>query len=246
MRKNEMIPKIIHYCWFGDKPLPLIFEKCYDSWQKHCFDFEIIFWNEKNVDIGADDFLSYAYENGKFAFLTDYFRLKLIYEQGGIYLDIDVELLRPIDELLFNSMFLSFSDTRFINTGNGFGAVKGHKLIKKMLENYQINNESLNTTSPIKDTQTLLELGIIKEINAGNVYSSEYDTMIYSYNLFSPHKKLIGTMKISKDTFAIHHYSATWMSESDRKKNEINERSMRQFGLFFGRIISKILTSIIR
>jgi hypothetical protein len=221
--------------------MPTIFKKCYDSWKTHCPDYEFVFWNHNNVDISGDKFLSFAFENKKYSRLNNYFRLKVVYEQGGVYLDTDVEILKSIDELLLNSMFMSFADDTFVNTGNGFGAVKGHNLLEKMLKNYQVNYESLNNTSPVKDTLTLLELGVIKDKNVGNVYSKEYDVMIYSYTLFSPHKKLVGPMKVSNDAFAIHHYSATWMSDRDRIRNDINERSIRQFGPFFGKIISKIL-----
>ena len=92
-----MIPKKIHYCWFGGNPLPTIAKKCMESWQKFCPDYEVICWDEINCDININQFVRQAYDAKKWAFVSDYFRLKIVEEHGGIYLDIDVELLKPLD-----------------------------------------------------------------------------------------------------------------------------------------------------
>jgi hypothetical protein len=122
-----MIPKVIHYCWFGGKPLPLDVEQCIRSWKKFCPDYEIRQWNESNYDVGKHPFMKAAYETGSWAFVSDYARLDIIYNHGGVYLDTDVELLKDLQPLLeLDCYFGMQQDRNLIATGLGFGAVKGH------------------------------------------------------------------------------------------------------------------------
>ena len=109
-----MIPKKIHYCWFGRKELPEKAKKCIASWKKYCPDFEIIEWNEDNIDVYQNQYTTYTYDNKRFAFLSDYLRLLIVYKEGGIYFDVDVEVVRPIDELLENQAFFGFETKDYI------------------------------------------------------------------------------------------------------------------------------------
>ena len=104
-----MIPKVIHYCWFGNNPLPFEVKKCIDSWKKICPDYEIKRWDETNFDVYQNDFIKSAYGSKAWAFVSDYARLKIVYDEGGIYLDTDVELKKSLDELRKNEGFLLFS-----------------------------------------------------------------------------------------------------------------------------------------
>ena len=104
------IPKIIHYCWFGHNKLPALYEKCIQSWKKYCPDYEIVCWNEENFDITQNRYAKEAYEAGKWAFVSDYVRLKVLFEHGGIYLDTDVELIRPIDALVADGGYMGFDE----------------------------------------------------------------------------------------------------------------------------------------
>lgn len=132
-----MIPKKIHYCWFGNNPKSELVMKCIESWKKYCPDWEIIEWNESNVDIDSIAYMNEAYKNKKWAFVSDVARLDIIYKNGGIYLDTDVELKKSLDEwLIYDSIFV-FETERNVNTGLGFGAQKGHKYIKAILESYK-------------------------------------------------------------------------------------------------------------
>ena len=120
-----MIPKIIHYCWFGYGPKPKLAEKCIRSWKKYCPDYQIIEWNENNFDISACPlYVRQAYEARKWAFVTDYVRLKVIYENGGIYMDTDVELKKNLDNLLPYNAYFGFENYWVIATGLGFGALR--------------------------------------------------------------------------------------------------------------------------
>ena len=125
---SNKIPKIIHYCWFGKKEKPNIVKKCISSWKVILKDYEIIEWNEENFDISSNNFVRQAYENGKFAFVSDYVRVYALYNYGGIYLDTDVEVFKNFDPLLNNESFWGFEEKNFIATST-IGAQKNNKFI---------------------------------------------------------------------------------------------------------------------
>ena len=139
------IPKIIHYCWFGGGSISAESQKCMESWKKYCPDYKIIEWNEQNFDISTNRYAQQAYEAKKYAFVSDYVRLAVLYEYGGIYLDTDVELVRPLDELLEYKGFIGmersapspYGRTLLVNTGSGVGAEPGCEMIGKMLAGYR-------------------------------------------------------------------------------------------------------------
>ena len=116
-----MIPKTIHYCWFGRGELSTKAKKCIQSWKKYCPDYEIIEWNEDNFDVNQNEYTKKVYAEKKFAFLSDYARLKIVYEQGGIYLDLDVEIIKPFCDLLDNKAFFGFENNEYVASGLGFG-----------------------------------------------------------------------------------------------------------------------------
>lgn len=117
-----MIPKKIHYCWFGMGEKPELAKKCIQSWKKYCPDYEIIEWNEDNFDIDQYPYLRWCYDNKKWAFLSDFARLLVVYQNGGIYFDTDVELIKTPDELLGCNAFFGFENDKNIATGLGFRA----------------------------------------------------------------------------------------------------------------------------
>ena len=132
-----MIPKIIHYCWFGNGPIPEKDKKCINSWKKYCSDYKIIQWNEKNYDITKNKYMNQAYQQKKWGFVPDYARLDIIYTYGGIYLDTDVEIIKSFDSLLSNRGFAGFERPDYVNLGLGFGAEAENIIIKKMLGKMQ-------------------------------------------------------------------------------------------------------------
>ena len=132
-----MIPKVIHYCWFGNNPLPFEVKKCINSWKKICPDYEIRRWDETNFDVYQNDFIKSAYGSKAWAFVSDYARLKIVYDEGGIYLDTDVELKKSLDELRKNEGFFAIQqEGHYCNTGLGFGAKKENEIVKTMLDLY--------------------------------------------------------------------------------------------------------------
>ena len=163
MKENVyMIPKKIHYCWFGGNPKPEIIEKCIASWRKFCPDYEIIEWNESNYDINKSVFMKEAYECKKWGFVPDYARFDIVSEHGGFYLDTDVELLDSLDSLLEYDAIFAFETARNIACGLGFGSVKNHKSVNQCLETYKnkhfvIDGKMDQTPSPRINTNSLIQ-----------------------------------------------------------------------------------------
>ena len=120
--KKLQIPKTIHYCWFGGKEIPIPYGKWMESWRTYCPDYEIIEWNEKNYDVHKSRYISQAYKMKQWAFVSDYARIDIIHQYGGVYLDVDVELIKNIDEMLMNQAFCGFENSMYVNYGLGFGA----------------------------------------------------------------------------------------------------------------------------
>lgn len=219
-----MIPKKIHYCWFGNNPKPYILKKCIKTWKEKCPDYEIIEWNETNFDINSIPFIKDAYEAKKWAFVTDYARLKIIYDNGGIYLDTDVELLKNLDDLLNADCYLAVQqDGKTIATGLGFGAKKNSEVVKLMLEEYKnlkFEVEKMNEIAcPLLNTKALTKIGYkyseeIEKIN-------EYNTLIYPPKYFDPIAPGNSENLLNKDSYSIHHYSATWYPLKTRIKRKI-------------------------
>ena len=159
-----MIPKKIHYCWFGRNPKPKLAEKCISSWKKHCPDYEIVEWNEDNFDINKYSYAKYCLDNQKYAFLSDFARLIIVSEEGGIYFDTDVEIVRNFDDLLNNEAFYGFETNEYVATGLGFGAEKNHVTVNEMLKEYDCIQKEDGTfelkSCPQLNTAALLKSGL--------------------------------------------------------------------------------------
>ena len=223
-----MIPKKIHYCWFGRNPKPKLAEKCIASWRKYCPDYEIIEWNEDNFDVGMNAYTKTAYEEKKYAFLTDYARLLIVYEHGGIYFDTDVELLKPIDDLLVNKSYFGFEDNEHINTGLGFGAEPGNSIVKLMQEEYLdfLDKENAFVGCPILNTKALLKAGL-----ALNGMAQDLDgNKVYPIECFNPYDDPTGRLNITDSTYSIHWYAKSWMSKGTILRSKLTKPIHRLFG----------------
>lgn len=217
-----MIPKIIHYCWFGGSPFPREVKKCIASWKKNCPDYKIVFWNEDNFDYNDCMFAKEAYKHKAWAFVSDYARLKIINENGGIYLDTDVELLKNLDSLLNEKCFLaSDQHGRRIATGLGFGAEKDNPIISEMLHIYYetiFDIDNCNEIScPVLNTKVMKRHGF--EFSDRIV---RYENVtVYPPKYFDP----LGCGKsedlLCDDTISIHHYTASWTPFRQRLKRKI-------------------------
>lgn len=220
-----MIPKIIHYCWIGDNPLPKSARKCIASWKKNCPDYQIIEWNETNYDFQKNAFMREAYAAKKWGFVPDYARLDIIYRYGGIYLDTDVEVVKPLDPLLNYKGFAGFESEEYIALGLGFGAEQSNDLIKKLLDSYEnrnfiIDDKNELIASPVCDTKVMESIGLKRTgerqaINGFVFLPTEYLCAKSPYD---------GVIRLTENTYSIHHYDASWVSEEGRK---IRNRSWR-------------------
>lgn len=216
-----MIPKIIHYCWFGRGELPDLAKKCIKSWKKYCPDYEIIEWNEDNFDIqSAPLYVRQAYEAKKWAFVTDYVRLKIVYDNGGIYLDTDVELIKPLNRFLDHKAFFGFEDT-FVATGLGFGAEKQTSILQEIMNQYAdipffiSENQYDDTACPERNTEVFKNHGL--SLN-GTTQILEDDILILSKEHLCPYNFLEHKLKKTKNTVAIHWFGGSWLSNEQRKK----------------------------
>lgn len=218
-----MIEKKIHYCWFGGKELPKDAKKCIKSWKNKCPDYEIVKWDESNFDINCCEFVKEAYKNKAWAFVSDYARLKIIYEFGGIYLDTDVEILKNFDDLLESDCFLAQQqDGHYIATGLGFGASKGNYIIKEMLDCYNSiifkNDRRDDFACPILNTS------IIKkhcEYSNDDISIINDNVRIYPPKFFDPLAPGQTKNLMCEETYSIHHYNASWTSVGNRIKRKI-------------------------
>lgn len=207
-----MIPKRIHYCWFGGNQLPPKSQKCIESWRKFCPSFEIIEWNESNFDVRQNIYTAEMYQQKKYAFLSDYARLQIIYEQGGIYMDTDVELVRPLNELLREKAYFGYETMEYINTGLGFGAEPRSPVVKAMLEEYNYYSSGVEAIICTKlNTQALQKMGLTPNGRRTNIG----EAAIYPIEYFNPYDDPTGRLNITKNTYSIHWYAKSWMS---RKK----------------------------
>lgn len=218
-----MIPKIIHYCWFGKSPLPREVKKCIKSWKKYCPDYEIIQWNEDNFDVNEHSFTRAAYKEKAWAFVSDYARLKILYENGGIYFDTDVELIKNIDFLLKNECYLGRQQNgNKCNTGIGFGCEKNSNIIRTMLEIYDNVTfnamDKMNVACPRLNSIALEKYGFVyenrtQELEGVTVYEAKY------FDPIAPNSAL---NIFCSETISIHHYSASWESKKVRIKRKIS------------------------
>ena len=211
-----MIPTIIHYCWFGEAEMPDLTKRCIASWHKHMPEWEYVLWNEENFDISsAPAYVQEAYAAKKFAFVSDYVRLYALEQQGGVYFDTDVEVVKPFEPLLFNKAFIGFEETKNKSIGtNCIGSDANAPWLKDLIEYYQTvrfvrPDGSLDmTTNAELITQYLEKHGLIrdgKEQIVGDVH-------VYDHHYFSPITST-RVMRKNESTYSIHRFSGSWTGE---------------------------------
>lgn len=224
-----MIPKVIHYCWFGGNPLSDLAKKCIESWKKYCPDYEIVEWNENNFDVESCDYVREAYQAKKWAFVSDYARFKILYDEGGVYFDTDVELIKSIDTLLEKGGFMaSESICCDVASGLGIAAPKGLLLYKEILCDYEqsnfiTENGNVDLTTVVEKVTKILEKHGLKH---KDIIQEVADIIIYPKEYFCPKDYVTGEINITENTVSIHHFNASWLSEKDRINKKLGQKQL--------------------
>lgn len=219
LNNKRIIPKIIHYTWLSGEEIPTEMKKCIDSWKKYCPDYIIKEWNQSNYDIDKIPYVRQAVNCGKWGFAGDYIRLDVVYKYGGIYLDLDVEVIKNLDELLCNKAYASFESKENVNLGSGFGSVAGNPLLKAMMEEYENMNfikddGTLNmTASPLIQTKTLKKHGL----EQNGKYQVVEGMVIYPFDYLCAQSVNTGLIYRTENTYTIHRFAASWFDSTSRE-----------------------------
>lgn len=211
---KPLIPKTIHYFWFGRNARTELMEQCIDSWRKYCPDYEIIEWNEDNYDVTKHPFMKEAYEAGKYSFVSDYARLDVICRCGGIYFDTDVEVIKSIDDLLYNEAFYGMGCYGRVATGLGFGSVCGQKVVSHLLKAYDTFSFWTQDGEMNLDTNTIREDPLFRQL--GLRQKNEFQTVagasVFPSDFMSPCIPGFHSYKTSCNTVTVHHNRFSWAS----------------------------------
>lgn len=207
-----MIPKRIHYCWFGRGQMPDLAIKCIESWHKFMPDYEYKLWNEDNFDLSCNQYVYEAYEANKYAFVTDYVRLYALYTEGGIYMDTDVEVLKPYDDLLYLSGFTGYEGSKHLPPVTGTMASEaGNLWVKEQLSAYNdIHFLRPDGSFDLKNNTTriseIMRNGGFVQNGKKQVYK---DMHIFPVEYFCP-RQTTGEVLITENTYCDHHFMASW------------------------------------
>lgn len=217
--RKPLIPKKIHYCWFSENPIPDSLQKCIDSWKEKCPDYEILCWNEKNYDVNKRRYTAEAYANQKYGFVADVARFDILYEHGGIYLDTDDELLKSLDEMLYQEAFIGTEKWGNINSGGGCGAVPYHPMIKALLQSRE-NLSFVKEDGKLNlDTNGIYETGVFLEhgFEVKNETQVINHMTVYPPKVFHPLDYITCEQSCVPETVSVHYFSGTWMDEKEMK-----------------------------
>lgn len=239
-----MDKKYIHYCWFGGNPLPKLAKKCIESWGKYLPDYEIIEWNESNVDLEECPFIKEAYENKKWAFVADYARTKAIYEMGGIYFDTDMKIVKNIDFLFEDGdSFIGVEDSRLIACGVWYEKHSHSYLAKKMLEFYRSQdnfdpNNMFKISIPRIITKILNSDGFDRTSN--EIQHLNHNITVYPREYFYPLSFNFKNNKFTDNTCMVHYFDASWFGKKEKLRVKLNrifgEKNMSRVGKVYKKV----------
>lgn len=247
-----MIPRVIHYCWFGRNPLPDSAVKCIESWRKNMPDYEIKEWNEDNFDVNIIPYTAEAYSVGKYAFVSDYARFWILYHYGGVYFDTDVEVVKPIDDIVVKGAFMGIEvmckvhprelvGYPMVNPGLGIGATVEMDFYSKVLDHYSelqflTADGGINGGTVVAHiTRLLVKEGLQKHDGLQQIAGM----WIYPEDYFNPFDDVTGRLNITENTRSIHWYARTWLKQNPYKL-WLSRMSHRIFGLLFFRLKKRI------
>ena len=214
---EKHIPKVIHYIWFGNNDLPEEAVACIESWKKFCPDYEIKRWGESNFDLSSNNYVKQAYEAKKWAFVSDYARLWILVNEGGIYMDTDVEVLKSLDPFLTNRAFSGFESDSSVPTGI-MACEKGFPLFRKLLNDYDVRSFIKSdgsydlTTNVVVITKACKALGL----KLDNTMQTVDGFTLYPSDWFCPKSHESGDIHLTENSVTIHHFNGSWIDEVER------------------------------
>lgn len=226
-----MIPKIIHYCWFGNKPMPDRECRCMESWTKFLPEFRIMRWDEESFDINSSKFVRQAYDMKKWAFVADYVRLWALKKYGGIYLDTDIEILRPFEDLLQYKAFGGFETDNVVQTGV-IGSEENGDFIN-IIFNYYLNAYFVNQDGSLNskpNSAIFAEILQKRGIQTLNTRISNEIIELFPSEYFCPIDQSTWEIRTTEKTYCIHYLSGSWLPYSDRLKRQIKKNIGDLFG----------------
>lgn len=224
--KEPVIPKRINYMWLGGKNLPTTLQRCVDSWKRFCPDYEIVRYDENNYNVDQIPYMKDAYQRKAYGFVPDYARIDILFHHGGIYLDTDVELVKPLDDMLFQDGFCCVEKWQTVNFGGGSGAKPGLEILGELLEYRRCipfilenGNENRNTCG-FYDTVFFIDKGYqlngqVQNIQGMNIYPSE---------VFHPYDYMSGRIERTNNTFGIHHFNGGWLDKRQENANILTKK----------------------
>ncbi len=232
-----MIPKVIHYCWFGGNPLPKSAQKCIASWRKYLPDYEIKEWNETNFDVNIIPYTAEAYKAKKYAFVSDYARFWILYKYGGLYFDTDVEVIKNMDDIIAKGPFMGCENEAKagatpaqlgVAPGLGLGVNPGLGLCGEILEIYKDKHYILPDGSFSTDTVVTITTEFLCKYGMKNTDKVQEiaGVFIYPKEYFCPKDYVTGELKITKNSYCIHWYTASWASPYGRFKHKLKRISL--------------------
>lgn len=235
--------KKIHYCWFGGKKLPKDVKKCIATWKKWLPDYEIIEWNEDKFDVNSNPFVKKAYENKKWAFVSDYVRTYALYEQGGLYLDTDVKILKDVSKIIDNKLVLGYEDSGYFGTALIATNQKNSPYIKEVM-NFYNNIEDFNVdiiynyANPAIITRIINKYDVEQKENGVKIFNKE--VCVYPRDYFYPLSYNYSEKEFTKNTCAVHLFNGTWTDKGEQRTIKL----YRKFGLSFGGFLNKTINNI--
>ncbi len=232
------IPKVIHYVWFGGKPLTPLAEKCIESWKRYCPDYEIVRWDESNFDVKQNRYCREAYEAKKWAFASDYARLWVLVNEGGIYMDTDVEVLQPLDRFLCLQSFSGFEAEDRLPTGL-MASCRHQPFFEKLLHDYDdrsflgLDGSPDLTTNVTAITDACVDAGLVlnnteQTVEGFTLFPSEY---------FCPKDWETKEIHLTENTYAIHHFDGSWLPVRRRFREKVKGAIGKDATAFIKRLL---------
>lgn len=232
VKNNSEIPKIIHYCWFGKNPLPELAVKCIASWKKYLPDYEIKEWNEENYDVRKIPYTAQAYDSKKYAFVSDYVRFDILYHYGGLYFDTDVEVIKPLDEILKRGAFAGVESAGALNAGLGLASPAASPIYKEILDSYK-NSSFIRDDGSMDLTTVVTRVSDIFKKHGftdKNEIQKVEEITVYPSDYFCPKDYVSGNINITQNTYTVHWYDGSWLSPLDLEMQNYIKKTLSKYG----------------